>query len=199
MFCATNVYKYTAKDGTLQSRIYRELKRRLTHQDTTQLRHILGRDFNSILTPESRIGSANGKTNQADVLISKFVRDQALANRWWSGRIREGIWTRRHPSIQQAAGIDEILLLDPPELDDDPDDRRRAGKAYSLRTALTCNTFLLRSCSDRTISSPNCAERYLTWPIGRSSKMSGDCKYKRRVNKRLCIKKFLRSYSDGHR
>ena len=74
--------------------------------------------------------------------MSEFVRDQALANRWWSGRIREGIWTRRHPSLQQAARIDEILLLDPQELDDDPDDRRSAGKTYSLRTALTCNAQL---------------------------------------------------------
>ena len=76
--------------------------------------------------------------------MSEFVRDQVLANRWWSGRIREGIWTRRHPSLQQAARIDEILLLDPQELDDDLDDRRSAGKTYSLRTALTCNAQLDR-------------------------------------------------------
>ena len=141
-FCATNVYNYTAKEAKSQLRIYRELKRRLTHQDTTQLRHVLGGDFNASLTPESRSGSANSKTEQADALMSEFVRDQVLANRWWSGRIREGIWTRRHPSLQQAARIDEILLLDPQELDDDPDDRRSAGKTYSLRTALTCNAQL---------------------------------------------------------
>ena len=52
-FCATNVYNYTAKEGKSQLRIYSELKRRLTHQDTTQLRHVLGGDFNASLTPES--------------------------------------------------------------------------------------------------------------------------------------------------
>ena len=141
-FCVTNVYNYTAKEATLQDRILRELKHRMTHPDVNNLLHLLGGDFNASLLPETRLGATDRILERADNLLSVFMRDGSLCKRWWAGRIREGIWTRRHPAALQAARIDEILILDPQELEADPDDRWRTGNCYSLRTTLTCSAHL---------------------------------------------------------
>ena len=141
-FCVTNVYNYTAKEALLQDRVLRELRRRMTHPDANSLLHLLGGDFNASLLPESRLGATDRNLERADKLFGAFIRDRTLCRRWWAGRVWEGIWTRRHPSAAQAARIDEILVLDPQELEDDPADRWRAGKSYSLRTMLTCSAHL---------------------------------------------------------
>ena len=121
-FCVTNVYNYTAKEALLQDRVLRELRRRMTHPDANSLLHLLGGDFNASLLPESRLGATDRNLERADKLFGAFIRDRTLCRRWWAGRVREGIWTRRHPSAAQAARIDEILVLDPQELEDDPAD-----------------------------------------------------------------------------
>ncbi|MBL6911070.1 MAG: hypothetical protein ISR34_11690 [Pirellulales bacterium] len=132
-FVVTNVYNYTSGERHYQRDFMQQLTVRM--RDVTDKPHILAGDFNASLLGSSRRGyTSNPRCQEADQLFVDFVLNPDLYDKWWTGRITEGVWTRRNPSKVQWGRIDEVLIQGYKASRLDVRERELAGSHYQMHT-----------------------------------------------------------------
>jgi len=105
------VYNHVAAEGKQQQALLDQLGVHLLHTESLGHVHLAGGDYNESLFPEARKGYSNSReTKEADLHFQKFTLDPQRSVAWWTGHIKEGMFTRRSPQFAQAARLDEILV-----------------------------------------------------------------------------------------